>query len=127
MLNDLAVTNEIYTFAPEIDKQYIIIMFEKGQEVYVAPHRDTRLKPYNGVVKSIGKKYITVTTKWGIEKFDLESLLNINWSAYQLFESEEDYRKKVDMKKKVMLINQNIRKILSKLSDEEIDRLYNLI
>lgn len=102
-------------------------MFEKGQEVYVAAHIDTRLKPYNGVVKSIGKKYITVTTKWGIEKFDLESLLNINWSAYQLFESEEDYRKKVDMKKKVTLINQNIRKILSKLSEEEIDRLYNLI
>ena len=69
-----------------------------GQDVYVVPH-DTRLKSYHAKVKSIGKKYITVTDGRD-ERFYVEDWFHEN-SWYDLYVSEEDY--KIEQERKRLL------------------------
>jgi hypothetical protein len=63
----------------------------KGQKVYVASN-DKRMEGYEATVKSIGSKYITTVSQYGrIQRFDKETMCDVEWSNWELHESLGEY------------------------------------
>lgn len=99
--------------------------FTKGQNVYVSSN-DSRQSGFNATITSIGSKYITATTKYGIKyRFDKERYYCVDWSIYNLEESEQSYKAKLVREEKIRFIYQNMYRLDSVLLDREIDDIYN--
>jgi len=97
--------------------------FTKGQRVYVSSS-DSRLRGYNGTVTSVGSKYITVVEDFrGKHKFDKETLYDVDWCSFHLEESEDSYKQKKLREERELFISKN----LNKLSDSEIEDVFNRI
>ena len=101
--------------------------FTKGQKVYVSSS-DSRQRGFEATITSIGSKYITATDKYGGKyKFDKDDHYCIDWSIFSLEESEEAYNERKLRENKMKVIERNIHRLYSVLSDSEIDDLYNKI
>lgn len=99
--------------------------FTKGQKVYVSSS-DHRQSGFDATITSIGKKYITATDKFGRRhRFDKERYYCIDWSIYHLEENRELYEMKLVREEKMRFIYQNMYRLNSVLSDDEIDDIIN--
>lgn len=98
--------------------------FKKGDSVYV--YSDTQ-KDFNGIVVSVGSKYITILDghrKW---RFDKETHICEEWSVYTLFASKEDKNKYIERRENEQFVNCEIRFVMNKMSDEDFEIIYNII
>lgn len=101
--------------------------FTKNQNVYVSSS-DSRQRGFNATITSIGSKYITATDKYGRKyKFDKEQHYCIDWSIYNLEESEQSYKEGVLRKEKLRVITLSAYRLDCVLSTSEIDDIYNRI
>ncbi|MBQ6519907.1 MAG: hypothetical protein IJI14_14380 [Anaerolineaceae bacterium] len=113
---------------------------EIGQTIYLEPTGNfARMRntgePIEAVVTKIGKKYFYVESKnsylW-IDKFPLDGgdaySQNSN-GGYNVYESEEVFRNKIEMSRKRKEIDVYFRSAIycGKLSDEAVKKIHNIL
>jgi hypothetical protein len=96
---------------------------KKGDSVYVVSP-DTRNKPYEATVKTVGRKYITIDNGWN-SKYDKETGFNIELSAWRIYPSKREYEVEQERYEMLKYISRNIDR--ADLSCAEIRTIYNII
>ena len=100
---------------------------KKDDNVYVHSE-DKRNRSFEGVVTSIGSKFITVTESSGRKwRFRRNTLICEEWSIYRLYKDKEDADNAEQRKEQEKFIIREISYALRKVTNEEFDTMYNII
>lgn len=98
---------------------------KKGDTVVVYNPIDTRTKPFESTVKSIGKKYITTISTSDSSKFDLMGYGNYGWNLFP--GNMEEYNEWVETKKIAKQIYNDLTSKIYRLSREELAIIEKMI
>ena len=77
-----------------------------GDTVYIVPS-DSRDRPYESVVKTVGRKYITVVGGY-YTKFDKENGICPEWCNWRMYSSKQAYEAEQERAKMMKYITRNI-------------------
>ena len=97
---------------------------KKGDSVYV--YSDTQ-NDFDGILVSVGSKYITVQDSGRKWRFDKETRICEDWSVYTLFASKEDADKFLERREKERFVKHEIVFATRNMTDEEFDTIYSII
>ena len=94
-----------------------------GDTVYIVPS-DSRDRPYESVVKTVGRKYITVDNGY-YTKFNKENGINPEWSHWRMYSSKQAYEAEREMNNMMRYITRNIDRCY--FSREELESIYKQV
>lgn len=79
-----------------------------GDTVYIVSS-DGRDRPYESVVKTVGRKYITVDSGY-YTKFNKENGFNVEWTQWRLYPSKRAYEVEQEKGNMMKTIRRNIER-----------------